>query len=418
MTKPRISDDGILAALRAVGGNRTAAALQLGIHVRALHNRITKLTASGIVVPDALTNHTTTATFASTDASTNARLSDLKRQVRVLTKAGLDEQRVLDIIGGLRQKPVSPPVWLSAPRTKVTDLTGVPTVFASDWHWGEVVRPEEIGGVNEYGLAIARTRARTFIQVAIDLLMNHLAKPRYDGCVFALGGDMVSGDIHDELKQTNEVEVAPAVVDLAGVLVWCIRTLTDAFGRLYVPCVTGNHGRMTRKPIAKRRNYSNFDWLLYQMVASEIAGDKQYRDKVHFNIAPGAEILYRVYGTRYMFHHGDQFRGGDGFAGAAVPIARGDRKKRSRGASAEYDVMMLGHWHQSIQTGRYFVNGSLKGYDEWVMSMNFEYEPPKQWIWVTHPEHSVTFSMPVYCDRIKKAEARTEWVSVVRGVVA
>jgi hypothetical protein len=48
--------------------------------------------------------------------------------------------------------------------------------------------------VNAYNLEIARKRARTFIEHAIDLLTNHTVNPQYPGIVFALGGDMFSGD--------------------------------------------------------------------------------------------------------------------------------------------------------------------------------------------------------------------------------
>ena len=76
----------------------------------------------------------------------------------------------------------------------------------------------------------------------------------------------------------------------------------------------------------------------------------------------------------------------------------------------EYDTMLLGHWHQLIQLERLIVNGSLKGYDEYAYSNNFGFEPPRQALWLTHPDHGLTFSMPVYVDR-KKKQHNTEWIS-------
>jgi hypothetical protein len=63
---------------------------------------------------------------------------------------------------------------------------------------------------------------------------------------------------------TNEREIMPTFVDLFEVLVWCIKTLVDQYKRVFIPCVTGNHGRNTHKIRAKGRNFTNFDWLLYQ----------------------------------------------------------------------------------------------------------------------------------------------------------
>jgi hypothetical protein len=64
---------------------------------------------------------------------------------------------------------------------------------------------------------------------------------------------------------------------LIGVLLWCINTLADAFGRVFVPCVTGNHGRNTHKIRAKGRNFTSVDWLIYQMLEMQFAGDARSR---------------------------------------------------------------------------------------------------------------------------------------------
>jgi hypothetical protein len=89
--------------------------------------------------------------------------------------------------------------------------------------------------VNAYNLEIARKRARTFIEHAIDLLTNHTVNPQYPGIVFALGGDMMAGDIHEELMTTNEREVMPTFVYIYEVLVWCIDTLADHYQRVFHP---------------------------------------------------------------------------------------------------------------------------------------------------------------------------------------
>ena len=289
-----------------------------------------------------------------------------------------------------------------------SNVIGVPTLFCSDWHWGEVVDPRQINGVNEFNIEIAHRRARRTVETAITLLTDHMVDPKYPGIVFALGGDMMSGDIHEELSNTNELPVMPALVDLFGVLTWCIERLADRFGRVFVPCVTGNHGRNTHKPRAKQRNFSNFDWLLYTFLAKRFENDA----RVQFLIPDGTDAHWRIYDVRYCLTHGDQFRGGDGMIGALGPIIRGDHKKRSRNGQVDlgYDVLLLGHWHQLIQLQRLIVNGSLKGYDEYAASGNFGFERPQQALWITHPEHGITFSMPVHCDDAPAVKQR-EWLS-------
>lgn len=346
------------------------------------------------------------------DADAFQQLSEAKAKIRALETAmksqeqeTLSSEFVKKKIIKLVDSNLDVPNWLL--RAPKNDITGVPSLFASDWHWAENVDPKQIGGVNEYNLEIAQQRARAMIETAIDLCFNHLKTPKYPGIVFILGGDMFSGNIHTELATTNDMELMPAVLDIWAILVWCIEQLANKFGKVFVPCVSGNHGRNTFKIQAKNRNYTNFDWLLYQFLAKRFEGDK----RVQFLIPDGSDAYYSIYGHRYLLTHGDQFRGGDGVIGALGPIIRGDHKKRSRNAQIdqEYDTMLLGHWHQLIQLQRLIVNGSLKGYDEYAYANNFGYEPPRQALWITHPTHGITFSCAVNVER-KKELKKTEWV--------
>lgn len=342
------------------------------------------------------------------DISLQHRLSVLEAQLSAYRKEELSAKYVRSKIMGLAEESPSPPAWLvssSPPKSS----PGVPTLLCSDWHWGEVIQPSQVGGVNEYNLEIAHDRARQLVLRAIDLLNSHMVNPKYPGIVFALGGDMVSGDIHDELRDTNEIPLIPAVVDLFGVLIWCIETLATHFGRVFVPCVTGNHGRNTLKIRAKDRAYTSFDWLVYVLLEKHFAKDS----RVSFLIPDGPDAHYRVYSHAYLLTHGDQFRGGDGMIGALGPIIRGDHKKRSRNnqVGLGYDTLLLGHWHQLIQMNRLIVNGSLCGYNEYAYAGNFPFEEPKQGLWVTHPQHGITFSIPVHVAAPQKVDP-TDWVSV------
>lgn len=340
------------------------------------------------------------------EVSLKDRIQQLESLLRVQKSEQLDAEFVKSKIIKLKEHPYTIPNWLT--KTKSSKNAGIPTLFASDWHWGEVVDPKQIGGVNEFNLEIAQNRAKLMITKAIDLLQNHISHNKYEGIVFALGGDMSTGDIHEELMATNEKEVMPTILDMFGVLIWCIDTLAKEFGNVFVPCVSGNHGRNTHKIRMKGRNFTNFDWLLYQFLAKHFENDK----RVKFLIPDGPDAYYQIYGHRYLLTHGDQFRGGDGVIGALGPIIRGDHKKRSRNAQIDmaYDTMLIGHWHQLIQLQRLIVNGSLKGYDEYAYSNNFGFEEPRQALWITHPEHGITFSMAVNVGSPTEKEY-SSWVS-------
>jgi len=300
------------------------------------------------------------------------------------------------------------PKWVFSPKT--SKAPGVPKLMLSDLHWGEQVRASQIGGVNSYNLAIARKRLRTVIETTIALCKILDPSMSYPGIAMPLGGDMVSGNIHDELAASNELNTMPTVLDLYSNLVPAIRLMADTFGNVFLPCVSGNHDRDTKKIWSKDRNHTSFGWLLYQFMAAAFADDK----RVTFYIPDGADALYRIFNTRYLLTHGDQFRGGDGIIGPLGPVTRGEQKKNTRNAAVgqDYDVMEFGHFHKRMLTARLRGNGSLKGYDEYAADSNFGFEPPSQNFWVTHPDHGITFDAPVYADVAVKSVRKAEWVSI------
>ncbi len=310
----------------------------------------------------------------------------------------------------LNIKHAKPPIpnWLIRDSRTTNKCVGVPTLLASDWHWGERVAPDQVAGVNSYDMTIARVRAKRLIENTVDLLKNHMVNPDYPGVVFALAGDMFSGNIHQELLETNELPIMPTFLDLYGVLVWCIQELKRNFGSVFIPCVSGNHSRNTQKITSKNRNFLSFDWLLYQMLDKYFEND----DKIVFLIPDSADAVYKIYDYTYCLTHGDSFRSGDSMIGPLGPIIRGDHKKRGRNSQVgqAYTTLLLGHFHQLMQTQRVITNGSLIGYNEYAYSNNFSYEPPRQALWITNERHGITFQMPVLVEDTPK-QPQYSWVS-------
>jgi hypothetical protein len=335
------------------------------------------------------------------------QIDQLKRELAAEKDRTFAEDQVKAHLSFAAVNLPDPPKWLVETH-KSTNGPGVPIVVATDWHHDEVVEPAAIGGVNEYNREIAKRRARAFVENTISILTEHMVNPKYPGLVLCLGGDMVSGDIHEELTATNEEPIMSSVLDLYGVLAWAIGEFERVFGNVFVVGVTGNHSRTTRVPRHKRRVHTNFDWLLYKFLEKRWEGSKTVR----FHIPESADALFQVYGHRYLLTHGDQFKGGDGMIGVLGPVTRGDHKKRSRNAqiAQSYDTMIMGHFHQYLATGRFIMGGSIKGYDEYAHSLNLPYEPPRQALWITHPTYGITFAAPVFVEKPKKA-APGSWVS-------
>ena len=136
------------------------------------------------------------------------------------------------------------------------------------------------------------------------------------------------------------------------------------------------------------------------MLAREFANDK----RVTVLVSDGTDVNYSIYGHKYLLTHGDQFSGGDSIIGAIGPVTRGDSKKRNRESQIgrPYDTLICGHFHQLVIMKKIIINGSLKGYDEYAYAHNFPFEQPQQAMWLTHPEHGITFNMPIFTERTKK----------------
>ena len=406
MPTPSLSDalaQQAINTLAAHNNNMTQAASSLGIGRGAFQNRVCIAKNRGME-PNAGQPDPEDVQVL------KAKVKRLESELRTHGKQSEQSKVIKDIVGEMARQveELEAPKWVVNPQGKAGS-PGVPTLFISDLHWGEVVYPSQINNVNKYNIKLAHERMETLVDSAVHLLKIISPAMDYPGIVVPLGGDMISGNIHDELTATNEINSMPAVLDLFGVLVGVIGSLANTFGRVFLPCVSGNHGRDTRKIWNKDRHHTSFDWLLYRFLAKHFENDK----RITFFIPDGPDAYYKIYDHAYLLSHGDQFRGGDGLIGCLGPIIRGDHKKRSRNAQIdmEYETMIIGHWHQYIHHSRVIVNGSLKGMDEYAYSNNFGYEPPQQALWLTHPKYSITYRMPVYVDR-KRATPKTEWVSV------
>jgi len=340
------------------------------------------------------------------------KIRRLELELKSATRESSELDSIKGVIGALRNKveDLDTPDFLINPR-KQHGSPGVPTLFLSDLHWAEIVHPSQINGVNHYNLRIAHERMQTCADSAVHLLKILSPKMDYPGLVMPLGGDMISGNIHEELTASNEINSMPAVLDLYGVLRGVIYQMADTFGHVFLPCVTGNHGRDTHKIWAKDRHHTSFDWLLYRFLAKSFEADK----RITFYIPDGPDAYYKIYDHAYLLTHGDSFKTGDSMIGCLGPILRGDHKKRSRNAQIDmqYDTMILGHFHSYIHHGRVIVNGSLKGYDEFAYAGNFGFERPQQALWITHPKYKITYRMPVYVDR-EREPIKTAWVSMPR----
>jgi len=263
---------------------------------------------------------------------------ELRKQLNGALGRQVFNQRYQDFVADVAAHPVIVPPWVTTPPSRKQHVV-VPTAAFSDWHFDERVFPEQIQNANGYGREIAGRRLRNYFQNVIDVSHKFLAGFRYPGIVWPWLGDLFSSNIHEELRNTNADVMLSSLLHWAGPMAAGARQLADAFGRVYISVVVGNHGRNTMKPIHKMRVRDNFDLLFAQIVARELAGDK----RITFAISEAPDLTYSVFNTTYQITHGDQARGGSGIAAQWSPLMLLAVRKLKR---VRFDYLVCGHWHR------------------------------------------------------------------------
>jgi hypothetical protein len=297
-----------------------------------------------------------------------------------------------------------PPRWLVPDvkeKGKADKKSAIACLQLSDLHLDEVVDPVQIGGLNAYNREIAALRLRRWADKACE--MGELHRHKWEGAVLFWGGDMVSGSIHAELRETNADVLPGTMVFWAPLLASAIRQVADFYGKVHIPAVVGNHGRLTEKKQAKRRGRNSWDWLLCEMVRAHFRGNSQ----ITWDISEGSYNFSQIYDRHVYLTHGDEVGGGGGWAGIWSPLGtihrRGIELGVAHGIQPSFSV--IGHWHQTVLAHHrgLVCNGSMKGWDEYAASLRFRPEPAMQNWWIHSPKYGVTLAAPLFLeDRLRE----------------
>lgn len=334
----------------------------------------------------------------------HADLARTSRAASALAAQQADElarvKQRLELYEALDAAKLAPPTWLTPKAPARQDKhVAIPSLLLTDIHYDEDVKPEQIGGLNKYNRAIADARIKRAFEGPIMLSRDYLTGIQYEGINLFLGGDLLSGIIHEELRETNVAVITESIVSVTEPLEAGITLLAEHFGKVHVSAVVGNHGRNTRKPRSKNRATDSFDWLVAKMVERGLRGDS----RITWNISRAADAHVTLYKHRYCLTHGDQFVGGSGISGALSPLLLGVHRKSKRDARTgnAWDTLVMGHFHTSYFLKGLIVGGSVVGYNEYAYDKNLDYEEPQCAFWLTTPERGITASMPVFVQHRK-----------------
>ena len=298
-----------------------------------------------------------------------------------------------EILDRIEKKNIVLPA-VKAPSESKTPSSEKAVFLWSDWHIGETVSFESMGGLNEYNFDIFTERFNTLVSTSSNIVANKLsAFGVRDIYIFHLG-DVVSGMIHDELVRTADKNVVDCIFDGAAVVAAGIRELCQTFEHVYFVGIPGNHGRFTKKKEHKDR-YVNWDYVFYKTVGLML------KDQPNLTLKASRSIwaLEEVAGFRFLLLHGDDIKGWSGIPWYGIDRAVSKLTALFASSNRFFDYVCLAHFHSSgtfDHTGAEIIlNGSLVGGDEYAASL-FLNNKPKQRIFGVHPEHGKTWEYNIY----------------------
>ncbi len=336
------------------------------------------------------------------DAVLEREVKSLRSQIKKLTEGETDQEAIIRRLESAiaDAEPLFTPTIFRP--TADGDRTAQEMVLLlSDLHASEVVSLEETRGMNQYNWPLMLERLDD-VRQAILSHKEHFGFAISKLRIFMLG-DMLSGDIHEELAITNDRPAAEAVVQLAYDLTEWVRALAPEFPEVVIEGVPGNHPRATRKPQAKMA-HNNGDWLLYQMIGMLNPEIPVSAPRGSYNIAMICD-RYRA-----LLMHGDGIRStmpGVPWAGVSRRVTT--LEQQFSAARQPIDYVFLGHYHTTNQIdgvqARTWMNGSLKGLDEYSLKQFGSGRPAAQSLLTFHPKRGYTGS---YAIELQTRQAASE----------
>lgn len=343
----------------------------------------------------------------------------LKQQLKVLMKYADIVQAVKDMLQPVVYANTLPPP--AKPKQKQGSGSSSTLVFhLADLHFGEIVDPAVINGVNEYNPVVAAGRVEYTVDVIRELVNDN--PNGYDEIVIVVGGDTIGGSIHPE----SAVYYASAMrqaLDVSVMLSQAVRELAGMFKKVRILGLVGNHPRTSnRMPTGKNRVETSYELIIYEFMATLLSKAKN----VSFDVTKGYTLTANIYDERWAFSHGDATKGGGGQLG--IP-AYG--LKRQHDAAREWSIVQAELTNQAlgntiVKHTRYYhfhtyfewqagsadimLSPSPKGVDPFVKDVLGKYSPPMFVLEEVHPKHGKTKTIRVDLTNVSPKETRYKLV--------
>lgn len=327
--------------------------------------------------------------------SLRAQIGLLKSKYKIALR-GKDAQKLVleltkEAIKALPRVKAPAPLALN-PKTERTRESAV--LVGSCWHVGETINKEEMGGLNEYNFEIFVRRLQFLVGKTVKFTKQNMAMYDFEELQVLLTGDMVSGIIHEELAETNNLTIVEQVYAGAYITAQALLELAQVFPKVVVTGVVGNHGRTGHQKQFKHKQTVNWDFVFYNTLAQLL----QNQPNVSFNIPLSFWAIVEIQGWKFLVMHGDLIKswGSIPFYGINREVSKWIKIQASQKVFFNYTVMSHFHTFAMLQspTGEDILNGSLKGGDEYAAGLGL-YNDPVQILFGVHKRYGKTWQLPL-----------------------
>ena len=226
----------------------------------------------------------------------------------------------------------------------------------SDLHIGALVD----NYFNKFNVEIARRRVKEVIRKTIQYCQLHNVQQ----CHFVNLGDLIENDLHLSARLTQEIDAVDQAMTAAEIVSEALEELAEN-----IPCVTyrsclDNHSRFIMDYKASKDEESLvklIDWYLQERLKNT---DIEFSDD---NLDRHTGLFELKNGDKFVFAHGHEVS-----VNASIQTY----------TAATYSYVRyvaLGHWHatrmKTFQNSKVFVNGSIKGLDDYSETHGMFGEP-------------------------------------------
>ena len=285
----------------------------------------------------------------------------------------------------IAQIKAPPPVYLPPKKQKTVENPVVAVMQINDGHMGQMTMAREVEGFGEYSPELCRLRQLNYARKVLEWVDLHRNSYTINELVVPVLGDMISGDIHEELRVTNAFPSPVQACEAAVLLSDQIAMLSPFFEKVRVEFITeDNHARLTKKPQAAEAGLNSLNYVVGFIAKQRLMA----LPNVEFNIYPQYEAVIEVSGRRYLICHGHGVMGWAGFPyyGIERKVAREALKRLNAPDMTRFHKVLLGHWHAPLAHPWYWIGGSVSGTDA-LDHKQGRHSPPSQAAWMVHVRH-------------------------------